>query len=225
MTRHSRHRLAVARVAALTITAFVLGLAVRGSTSQPHDRPRPLPTAIEHTLGPRTTSDGIPSGFERSGRGAVAAAAAYVLTGARLVDMKRSEVAAAVDRMSTAATASQQKRTTLDDLDRIDRELASGTGPIHYDQAVLDTHLDSYTSDRSQVRVWSVGVVARDGVLDPQAEWHISTVELEWQSNDWKIADETISSGPTPAADADGEPSTAAEIDRQLSGFDRWGKS
>ena len=177
------------------------------------------------TAGPRTTTDGVPTGFERSRRGAVAAASAYVLTGARLVDMSPSEVAAAVRQMSTSATASEQERATIDDLDHIEQELASGSGPIHYDQAALDTHLDSFSPDRAQVRVWSVGVVSRDGAIDPQAEWHLSTVDLEWQSNDWKISGETISTGPTPAPDTDGEPSTAADIDRQLAGFDQWSRS
>ena len=90
MSRATTSGASPARLVAVSMVAFVLGMAIRGFVGgdSPADDGRaanPLSTATETTPGPREYVDGIPSGFARTSDGARAAAVHYVLTGQTVI--------------------------------------------------------------------------------------------------------------------------------------------
>jgi hypothetical protein len=217
------------RVVAFVALAFVAGMTTRGllSSSRPSpSAPAPAsnasPSDASAQLGPRDYRDGIPVGFARSERGAVAAAVAYVLAGQALVDMPPTRVGGAIRTMAATASADRQVIDAEQRLQTLRDVLDDGTGPIHYLQAVLATRVDAYTPERARVSVWSVGVLSRAKIASPQAGWNISTFELVWERDDWKVWSETITAGPAPILNAATAPASSEELEDALRGFVSW---
>ena len=173
--------------------------------------------------GPLTTRDGVPAGFADTPNGAVTAAAVYVCTGQALLDMDPLSAEAAVREMAAAASADSQVQTTLAQLSATRDQLASGTGPITFDQAAISWRLTAWQADRAQVAVWSVGVLSRAGVAPPQAAWATSTFDLVWEQGDWKVWSESIIPGPAPILDDSTAPATADQLATALAGFTDFG--
>lgn len=188
--------------------------AAGGEASRPSDdsvmAPEPGPTRTEH---------GVPAGFARTEAGAVAAAAAFVVTGQALLDMDRLAVEFAVRQMAAEATADTQARTVLSQLEAVHRTLGRGSGPIVYRQAALAWRVEGYTRERARVAIWSVSVLSRDGVAPPQAGWRVSTLDLVWEREDWRIWGETIVPGPAPILDDSTAPATSGQLAVELEGF------
>lgn len=217
------------RTAALLALAFFAGLAVRGLlTSNSSDRPRTNSPAYGTSAdavaepGPRSYTDGIPSGFARSEDGAVAAAVSYVLTGQRLIELVPTRVPAAVRSMAASGSADPQIDEAEQQLRDLREVLTDGAGPTRYLQAVLASRVDAFTAERARVAVWSVGVLSRAGIAQPQAGWSIATFELVWERDDWKIWSQTITPGPAPSLNAAVEPASAEQLEQALLDFTPW---
>lgn len=88
--------------------------------------------------------------------------------------------------------------------------------------SVLATRIDAYTSSRSRVSVWRVGILSIDGLTAPLAEWTTVAYDLVWDRADWRIWSETQSSGPTPMTHPDEKPSTPDSLRTALAGFTRY---
>ena len=214
------------RIVALVVLAFFVGLAVRGfltaGSSDDANAIGPAVGADATGSGPRSYVDGIPSGFAHTEDGARAAAIAYVLTGQRLLELVPTKVAAAVRSMAASGSADAQVTEADEQLRRLRETLADGTGPTRYMQAVLASRVDAFTPERARVSVWSVGVLSRIGVAQPQAGWTISTFELVWERADWRIWSETIAPGPAPDLNASVVAASAAQLEQALLGFKPW---
>jgi hypothetical protein len=214
-------------MAALIAVAFLAGLVVRGLAA-PHSGSRSdngsassKTAAAPAGPGPAVLVDGIASGFGRSKEGASAAAANYVLTGTRLLELAPTRASEAVRSMAATGSADAQVADAERQLHELRAKLADGAGSTHYLQAVLATRVDAFTADRSRVSVWSVGVLSRAKVAEPQAGWTISTFDLVWERGDWKIWSESVTAGPAPALNATA-PATAQQFDQALLGFTPW---
>ena len=181
------------------------------------------PAAADPGPGPWTVESGIPVGFARSDQGAVAAAASYASIGQVLLDLAPTEILAAVQLYAADETADEQTVQIQARLRKLRDVLAAGSGRARYIQAVLATRLDSYSPERAEVVVWSVGVLWRRGAADPQAGWTMSTYELVWEDETWMVLGSSTASGPSPAPNSGVPPVDAAELDRQLDRFEQWG--
>ena len=217
------------RTIALIAIVFFAGLMARGLLSPSNGSRRageatgtPGSSASASGPGPRSYSDGIPAGFARTEAGARTAAISYALTGQRLVELVPTRVPAAVASMAANGSADAQVAEAEEQLRHLRETLADGTGPTRYLQAVLASRVDAFTPERARVSLWSVGVLSRTGVAQPQAGWNISTFELVWERDDWKTWSETISPGPAPALNAAVAPASADQIDQALLGFTPW---
>lgn len=166
---------------------------------------------------------GMPAGFPRTSDGAVSAAAAFVCTGQAILDMDPLSAEDAIRQMAATGTADQQVAETLAKLRTARGALAAGTGATVYRQAAVAWHVESFDSDRARIAIWSVGVLARDGVAPPQAGWATSTFDLVWERNDWKIEREVIVPGPAPILDNSSAPATADQLISTLQGFTDFG--
>jgi hypothetical protein len=227
MSRATTSGASPARLVAVSMVAFVLGMAVRGfvgggSAADDGRAANPLSTPTETTPGPREYVDGIPSGFARTSDGARAAAVHFVLTGQTVIGMVPTRVPDAIRSMAASGSADAQVTEAQEQLRLLRERLAGGTAPIRYVQSILASRVDGFTPSRARVSVWSVGVLSRTGVAQPQAGWTTSTFELVWERDDWRIWDNTIAPGPTPALNASALPSSAEQLDQALVGFTPW---
>lgn len=166
---------------------------------------------------------GVPVGFARTAEGAVAAASSFVCTGQTILDMDPLSAEEAVRQMAAARTADKQVADTLAKLRIARAALASGTGATLYRQAAIAWRMETFSPDRARVAIWSVGVLARDGVAPPQAGWATSTFDLVWEREDWRIESEVVVPGPAPLLDASAPPATATQLIASLEGFTDFG--
>jgi hypothetical protein len=173
--------------------------------------------------GPFRSEQGVPAGFSRSERGAVAAAEAYVGTGQALLDMDPLGAEKALRQMAATGNAGEQVDQVLDQLSQVRQALADGSGPITFRQAAIAWRVDSYSAEWARVAVWHVGVLARAGAAPPQAGWATSTFELVWEQDDWKIARESVVPGPAPILNDSVAPATATLLETALDGFTAFG--
>jgi hypothetical protein len=125
----------------------------------------------------------------------------------------------ALRQMAARASADGQVAHLTDRLTAARRNLAGGTGPITYRQAAVAVRVGGVSAERATVAVWNVGVLSRQGVAAPQAEWAISTFELVWENGDWKIWNESIVPGPAPILNDSAAPATSIELEDALVGF------
>jgi len=217
------------RAAAIAAAGLIAGFAIAQTTT---DTPAPAPDARSEAStadsepsttgpGPTRVEAGVPAGFARTRAGAVAAASAYVRTGAAVMGMTDAEARAAVAQMAADGAAEAQADDLLAQLRRL-RETLDGE-PATYRQAVAATSVDAFDGTRARVAVWHVGVLAAGDRFPPQAGWSISTFELVWEHGDWKVWSETIEPGPAPMLDDSAPPATTDAYEDRLAGFDEPG--
>lgn len=215
--------------------AFASGLAVAVLLPRPggaDDEARIAPAAGDSAParaaatggpGPSVVREGVPAGFGRTEKGAVAAAASFVCTGQTLLDMDPLSAEEAIRELSADASADELVRRHLTQLEGAREVLAAGTGPIVFRQAALAWRVEAYDDDRARIAVWNVGVLSREGVAPPQAGWSTSVVDLVWERGDWRVWGESITPGPTPTLDDSDAPSTSEQVADALTGFTDFG--
>lgn len=216
-----------AHFALVAVTAFVIGMAARGFVSHTTEAapatPSPdMPAATRADAsgaGPRRLEAGVPVGYGHDRDGAVAAASAYVRTGEAILSMTEPQVTAAVRTMAADGAVDAQLSDLTTRLRVAHDALAGSDAPIEYHQAILAVRVDAYDADRARVAVWHVGVLSRDGAAPPQAGWAVSTFDLVWQHDDWKVWAESIVPGPAPVTNNDVAPATSAQLRERLAGF------
>jgi hypothetical protein len=212
---------------AVAASLVATGMAVRGGLRP--ERPnseRPVTAVLpsDQSLGgdlsgPTRTEAGMPAGFARTERGAVAAAVAYVTNGQVLLDLDPFSVESAIEAIAAEGSADGQIADMESQLAVLREALSGGTGPVTYRQAALAVRVDGFTPDRARVAVWHVGVLYRAEIIPPQAGWAISTFDLVWERDDWKIWSETITPGPAPILNRSTDPATGDQFAAALSGF------
>jgi len=222
--RRPLHRLAVAGAAALV---FLGGMAARGALGDRTGRdseaaPAAATTAAEAVgAGPTREVDGAPAGFARTREGAQAAAIAYTATlSQRLLYLEPADAEAAVRAVAADASADTLTADALDSLEAARTPLAEGSGATWWIVEPLAVKVEAFSTDRAGVSVWLVRVISRQGVVVPQASWVTETVELVWEDGDWRLWSDTSTPGPTPVLDGSDLPSSAAELDGELAGFE-----
>jgi hypothetical protein len=217
-------RLAVAGAAAVV---FLGGMAARGSLGDRADRDsEAAPGAAQaapEAVGPGPTRevDGAPAGFARTRAGARAAAIAYTaMLSQRLLYFEPAAAAAAVSAVAASASEATLVADALEGLEAARTPLAEGTGATWWVVEPLAVKVEAYATDRARLLVWLVRVLSRQGVVVPQTSWVTETVELVWEDGDWRLWSDTSTPGPTPVGDGSDLPSSAAELDAELTGFE-----
>lgn len=220
-----RRRTVVLTASAVTVVVASGWLIDRGSVADRHEPPRiEIPgSTVSAGIDPVTIVDqgGAGPRAVRSPAGARAVAVAHVLSGQRTLSLAPTEVDGVVRRYASVETADSQVVEVRQQLDLVRRSLAGGSGPIHYLQAPLAVRVEGSGPERARVSVWTVGVLWRRGAAAPQAGWLTTTVDLVWETGEWKVWAESTASGPTPFPNAD-PPVAVAELDRLLASFEPW---
>lgn len=216
--------LAVAGAAAVV---FLGGMAARGAlvdrAASDAQAPAPAAASQPHAVGPGPTGDvdGAPAGFARTRAGAQAAAIAYTATlSQRLLYLEPAEAEAAVRAAAAEASEASLTADALNSLGAARQPLAEGTGATWWIVEPLAVKVEAFSTDRARVSVWLVRVLSRQGVVVPQTSWVTDTVELVWEGGDWRLWSDTSTPGPTPVPDGSDLPTSAAELDAELTGFE-----
>lgn len=156
---------------------------------------------------------GIPVGYPRSKDGALTAAVNYeVARSSPSYFTDRAFRHAVLDTMMTRESVSAQKRTDDQDASKLVSSLGLGkedAGRMIMRAAPMGTQLSSYSPAVATVRIWMselVGMTSADSPLPVSANWTTYTLTLQWQRNDWKLADISQASGPTPLQTSDRAP-------------------
>jgi hypothetical protein len=139
-----------------------------------------------------------------------------------MLDLAPIEAAAATREMAARASADEQETELTTRLGKLREQLARGSGPVRFWQAVLATRVDAFSTSRARVVVWSVGVLSRRNVAPPQAGWTTSTFDLVWERADWRIWAEDVRSGPTPMLNEGAPPDRDDTFETALQGFAAW---
>lgn len=191
------------------------------SDADPAVAPAP-PVAPAPGPGPSETDGGVPVGYEQTEDGAAAAATTYLSTLHQLVALGDAERRAALGVLSAdGADAVAEEATaafaTLDDV--VNR--ARATTPdarLFLREVPMAYTVSRFTDARSQVEVWSVGIVIVEGATQATEVWSTNTVELVWEDGDWKVWSWVRRAGPQPSLSA----ATAASATEVLDAIDGW---
>jgi hypothetical protein len=208
---HARGRVAAIGLAglALVATGAVLGRALRSAP------PRAERTTVT-VQATSTTGGSAPRTVDartRAGAAAVAGRALVAFGGESVLEPSSLSTilhrfAAPSARPGLEAVYSQAE-TSL----RTRFGLAGQPKPVVLVRTVpLGYHVDSFSSKRAEVAVWTLAVLGSGATFDPVASWRTQTVQLVWQKGAWKVVAFGSANGPTPAL-ADGQqPSTPVEL-------------
>lgn len=215
------------RAAAVIAAAFVAGALLNPFSRDASAREEPgRAVAAVHDLLDQPVDEDVDSDavdVDRTEGAAVDAAAAFICNGQALLDMTADDVDAYLRERVTLASADRLVDEHQADLQALRHALSSGTGPTTYRQGVLATRVVAFDEDEARIEIWHVGVLTRAGVAPPQAGWMISTVDLRWERDGWKVADEIAIPGPAPILNDSVAPATAEDVLDRLHGFDDFG--
>jgi hypothetical protein len=67
--------------------------------------------------------------------------------------------------------------------------------------------------------VWYVGVL-RSQVVPAVQTWRTATYRLVWEEGDWRVSEESETVGPVPTLASSGAPTSAAEMNALVEGFE-----
>ena len=200
----------------VAIASLCIGLvscaARRPTGSESATEPAPTVAAASTSADAATTP----------GADAVAAAVRFVCSGQRLLDSTPTQLPTVIRELWSARSADGAVTSTVERLAELRTRLETGEGPTRYRQSALSVRLESGSTERATVSVWWVGVLSRNGVALPQAQWVTSEVTLVNEDDQWRVDAVAESIGPVPDHSSDDEPITNDELERRLAGFMDW---
>jgi hypothetical protein len=185
---------------------FSLGKWSNHPTSIPRAMPKGHP-------GPTYVLNEVPLGYAHSSEGAVIAARNFsIVLGGTLTGSKESYLTA-VRSVVTEKTAERALASSERLLREYDSEYGSAVphiiDPLFY--RVL-----TYSPVNATIEVWSVSVGSFEP-RPPTATWATQTFRLEWENDDWHVADIRLRFGPVPELEHSSE--EARNSDGTLTGF------
>ncbi|WP_410646291.1 hypothetical protein [Amycolatopsis sp. cmx-4-54] len=196
--RRSRNGLWIGVAVSALVTGAILGRwvipaespAAGGTGPVTGIAPEGVLVAAPH--GPAKISQGVPSGYTRDRAGAATAG----INAVQLVN-NLAHGQAAPEVASTTWTASTADAGTRQ---------ALSTRPGSADQTSkipATTRVTAYTDAAATVEVWVVAVGSGDAIgggTNTAARWSTHTIQLLWETGDWKVAGLRANSGPQPGA-------------------------
>lgn len=156
--------------------------------------------------GPSAQIGGVGVGFSHNRDGAVAAATNLVLALEQAGNTDRDAALRAYRMLAADASKDQLASEMAASWDSLHKGITDN-GPNHstlFLRTVPVGHdVVRYTDDRATVQVWTLTIVAANGLRQPVATWETASVEVVWEHDDWKVWSADSTAGPAPAwADA-----------------------
>ena len=145
---------------------------------------------------PVQSLDGIPVGFARTPRGAVAACLNYLAALERALLPGNPWSWAQVVRTLTAQPLRARALAGQAGSAQVQGQLASAR-VFYLASWPLGYRLMSYARASARVTVWTLGAMARPDGSVP-ATFSTTGCQLDWTGEDWKVAGASAAPGPTP---------------------------
>jgi hypothetical protein len=184
-------------------------------------------TAPTGTQPVTTTQNGIATGFPHTSEGAQSAAVNYA-DALGSSDMYASAKRHAIVTTVTTPSSTAHLQSTLDtQYAQLNKTLGlhDGVAPAGLTfvsrPLPVGAKLDSYSSDKATVEVWSdqLGGLAGTGSTKPVTEyWYTLTMQMQWSGNDWTIDSYTSVDGPAPIS-GNQQASTAQSLSAAVNQF------
>jgi hypothetical protein len=226
----------VRRMRVVLAATFLAVLAV-GCSTAPSSRPGGVaeevaaapgaPSATEADLasgpevvaeaGPTTVVDGVPMGYGPGAQGAEAAAGEFVRATASMVTMAPEAAEAAQRVMAASAAEEDLVASRSSELENIWG--STGREEVSYWFTPIASRASMTGPQEALAEVWYVGVL-RSSVVPGLQSWRTATYRLVWEDEDWRISEESEVAGPVPTLPISETPTSAAEMDVLLDGFD-----
>ena len=217
----NRRHATVSAIAAVLVIAVVVFRMTNGRDTAA-ERPVAIPPAVSAPgdvpapVGPlRVDEGGVPHGWRHDRDGALAAALSAVrLTGpiARAGFITRADMIASI---TTARFGPQLAAASAGQLDDMTIELGAASvapGDVLWSEIPLTATVAAADDRVARVSVWSVLVVAVPDIGAPRQRWRTVTIDLAWETGDWKIDGWAAVPGPTPLLDANVAVATTTEL-------------
>jgi hypothetical protein len=206
----------LAALAVVGVVGFRV-LANRGDSTTAADQAAPLELPVATVVvKPVTTDDhGVRHGYPRDAAGAVdAAVAALELTGpiARAGFITRSDMIASLASARFAPTLANESANQLAEMTTILGDASLAPDALVWSELPLTARLVRVTDREAQVEVWAVLVVGVVNLGAPRQAWRTVTIDLVWESGDWKVDGWVAAPGPTPMLDGTAAIATTEQI-------------
>lgn len=186
----------VTRVVATTGTAAAgEGTAGGGAGDEAAAAAAPVVT-VQDAPGPAGFRNDVPVGYARSEAGAVAAATGFLSAIGDKRAFNREWRERAYRTMADPATVDELLASVSESYARIDGDLGLGDAAA-YDGSILAVtvpvgyRVDAFTQDRASVTVWAAGWLTRLSGPQLPLRAQLSTMELTWVDDDWKLTEVT----------------------------------
>lgn len=101
--------------------------------------------------------------------------------------------------------------------------LARSPGRVWWVVRPLAWRVDTFSTGRAQVSVWTVSVLSAADVAMPQSDWTTTVLDLEWDGDRWRLVSTLDTPGPTPQVGGRDEVWEPEPFDEALNGFVRVG--
>lgn len=213
--------LGISIVAAVFVAGLLTPFGRDDHTPQNRRSQAPATLGAADSGGPTRQVAGMPAGFTHDEVGATRAAAAYATASERWLYFSDEELTAAVEQISTPASAERAVAEVVADITSAREGLGETQGPVWWFVRALATRVEHHAEDEARISVWIVTVLSAEGVAAPQSEWQTLTIDLEWVDGDWKVDDIEDAPGPTPMTGPGDRPWDAQPFDDALDGFAR----
>ena len=171
------------------VVGFVLGDGKQASTPD-----EAMPNQVADP-GPTDEVNGVPVGYARTEEGAVAAATNFHLLSARddLLDQQALRMA-----METLAAPEWKEEAARQAKSGYEYVVDTYGADADVSAAVLGYEVVDLSSDRANVRLWTVTTLSGSRRPNVEEVWGIVTIDLVWASNDWRVRGIESDPGPAP---------------------------
>ena len=176
-----------------------------------------VPSAAVAGSGPSTVVDGVPMGYSPDADGAEAAAREFVRVSGSMVTMAPAEALAAQRVMAAAAIEEDLVAKRSAELENI--RGSAGTEGVSYWFTPIASRSWLTGGGEALAEVWYMGVL-RSPLTPGMQWWRTAAYRLVWEDDDWRVAEESETAGPIPTLPIGETPTSAAEMDALLEGFD-----
>ena len=176
----------------LVLGRYVLPGAASASGPAPTPTTPPQSAGLAAPHGPRSITQGVPSGYTDDQAGAATAAVNAVQLRVALAHGQATPATAA--RLWVASTADTTTRQAFS-------QGADGSSGDQTNKLPAATRVTSFTATATTVQVWvvSAGTAPAFGGGDVvSAAWTTETYQLVWQGGDWKVVSIQTGQGPQP---------------------------
>ena len=154
------------------------------------------------TAGPHDKIDGVGVGFNHSEEGAVAAATNLILTLEQAGNTDRANAVRTYEILAAEGSKEFLAKEMAGAWDALHGTIAvngPASSSLFLRTVPVGHQLTRYSDIRATVEIWTLTIVAAAGMREPLATWETATVEVVWESEDWKVWSALSTQGPSPA--------------------------